>query len=85
MRRHPTQVRVVVARHERLHPLEGLRDGHPLDGDEARAHERAVDGVDDVHAVRELVQPQRVQVQLACMRRIAREETGVPVAWAEQG
>ena len=57
---------------------------HPLDGDEAAPDERTVDGVDDVHAVGEVVQPERVQVQLTSVRRIAGEEARVPVAWAEQ-
>ena len=48
VRRQSAEVRVVVARDERLDELEDLRDRRSVDRDETAADERRVRGVDDV-------------------------------------
>ena len=84
VRREPAEVRRVVAWHERLDSGERRLDRHALDRDEATPHERGVGRVDDVQPVRERVQPERVQMELARMGRVAGEEPGVPVPRAEE-
>ena len=84
MRRQPAEVRVVVARDERLDEIEDLRDRRSVDRNEATADERRIHGVHDVEPVRKVVEAERVQVELPGMRRIAREEPRVPVPRAEQ-
>ena len=84
MRREAAEVRVVVARHERLDEIEDLRDRRSVDRDETTADERRVRGVHDVEPVGEVVEAKRVQMILASVRRIAREEPRVPVPRAEE-
>ena len=84
MWREAAEVRVVVARHERLDEIEDLRDRRSVDRNEATADERGVRGVHDVEPVRKVVETEWVQVELPGMRRIAREEPRVPVPRAEQ-
>ncbi len=67
-------------RDERPHELEEPPDRHPRDRDEPRPHQAVLAGlVDDEEAVREVVEPERVEVDLAAVPRVEREEAGVPV------
>ena len=84
VRSKPPQVRVVVVRHERFDTPKDLLDRRALDGHDTGADQRPVHGVDDMEPVAELVQAQRVEVQVALVARIRREEARVPVARAEE-
>ena len=84
VRREPEDVRGIVAGRERPNELEHPVDRGPLDRDEATAHKVLVLRVHDEHAVRELVETQRIEVELTRVRRIAGEQARVAVPWAEQ-
>jgi hypothetical protein len=73
-------------RHERLHPGEHLRDRGAAYGRQARADEAVVIAVltDDVDAVRELVDEERVLVEGTVVAGVEREDAGVPVAVAQR-
>jgi hypothetical protein len=83
VRSHPEDVRRVVVRDERVDELEHPLDRSSIHCDEPVTDEGLVAGVDDEDAVREAVQPYRIEVQRAHVSRVAGEEAGVAVAWPE--
>ena len=84
VRREAAAVRLVVVRHERPHPLEDLGERRAVDRDQLVTDQRPLDRVHDVDAVREVVQSDRIQMQLSSMRRVAGKQPRVPVARTEE-
>ncbi len=80
----PENVPGVVTGGQRSNEVENTVDRGSVYRDEAGADESLVLGVDDEHAVRELVEAKRIEVELVRVGRISGKDSGVPVAWPEQ-
>ncbi len=84
VRREPLEVPPIVAGRKCPDLREHAIDRHSLDRDDPASYEAAIDGIDDVEAVRELVEAKRVQAQLPRVIRVAGKEPRVAVARAEE-
>ena len=81
---HPKGVPRVVGGYERPDELENAVDRNALDRDQPATDERRVPGVDDIDAVREVVEANRIEMQRLAVPRVAGEETRMAVARSEE-
>ena len=85
VRREPSDVGRIVMGHERADELEDTPERRTVDRNKAAADDTKIACfVDDEDPVREVVEPQRIEMQLVAMAGIEREQSRVPVPRAER-